>query len=244
MNEIIPKLDKDKNDVHFDRAQAAWDILKIGAELVEGYEQLDNIQPAVSIFGSARLTNDSEHYINAEKIAQELSLQGFSIITGGGGGIMEASNVGAEKGCGTSVGLNIFLPTEQKPNQYQDISLRFRYFFTRKSMFIRYSIACIVMPGGFGTLDELTEILTLVQTKKRQFMPIILFDSSFWNGLLDWIKTTLVKEKVISEKDVDLLIVTDSVSDAVNIVLQHYEKLEHQELDKLEKLKSVGDFTF
>ena len=208
-----------------ERARAAWDILKIGSELVEAYDRLDNIQPAVSIFGSARLASTSTYYQQAEEIANLLSKKGFSIITGGGPSIMEAANKGAVDGDSVSVGLNIFLPKEQMPNDYQDVDLEFRYFFTRKSIFARYSVAYVVMPGGFGTLDELTEILTLVQTKKRPPLPIILVGKTFWQGLQEWINTTLVEEKVISAEDIKLLTIVDSVDEAVTEVSKGYTAL-------------------
>lgn len=208
-----------------ERARAAWDILKISSELVEAYDRLDNIKPAVSIFGSARLASTSLYYQQAEEIANLLSKKGFSIITGGGPSIMEAANKGAADGDGVSVGLNVFLPKEQVPNDYQDVDLEFRYFFTRKSIFVRYSVAYVVMPGGFGTLDELTEILTLVQTKKRPLLPIILVGKAFWYGLQEWITTTLVEEKVISAEDIKLLTIVDSVDEVVTEVNKGYAAL-------------------
>ncbi len=219
-------------DVHFDdeqaasdRARAAWDILKISSELIEAYDRLDHIQPAVSIFGSARLARTSTYYQQAEEIAHLLSNKGFNIITGGGPSLMEAANKGAAAGNGVSVGLNVFLPKERLPNDYQDVDLEFRYFFTRKSIFARYSIAYIVMPGGFGTLDELTEILTLVQTKKRPRLPIILVGKTFWCGLQEWMTTTLIEEKVISPSDLELLSIVDSTDEIITKVIKDYEAL-------------------
>uniref|UniRef100_UPI000E6582F2 LOG family protein n=1 Tax=Facilibium subflavum TaxID=2219058 RepID=UPI000E6582F2 len=204
------------------------------SELVEGYERLDCIQPAVSIFGSARLSPKSEHYMNAEAIAHKLSDNGFTVITGGGHGIMAAGNIGASKGEGLSVGLNIHLPFEQIPNQHQDISLDYRYFFTRKAMFVKHSIAYVVMPGGFGTLDELFDITTLVQTKKKRNMPIILFNKGFWGGLIEWINTKLIDEGVISPDDPNLLTVTDSVDEVVDIIIQHKKDSDQEEGKKRE----------
>ncbi len=219
-------------NVHFDQSRATWNIFKVMSELVEGYERLDDIQPAVSIFGSARLPSSSPHFKDAEEIAHRLSNEGFSIITGGGHGIMAAGNIGASKGEGLSIGLNIHLPFEQVPNQHQDISLHYRYFFTRKAMFVKHSMAYIGMPGGFGTLDELFDIATLVQTKKKRHMPIILFNTSFWGGLVEWIKTKLVAEGVISDDDTELLIMTDSIDEVVEIISEHHKHNQRQDIDK------------
>ncbi|MFZ9035258.1 MAG: TIGR00730 family Rossman fold protein [Francisellaceae bacterium] len=211
-------------DVTFDKAKETWNVFKIMSELVEGYERLDQIQPAVSIFGSARLPPQSHHYRDAEHIAQRLSEAGFSIITGGGGGIMAAGNIGASYGESLSVGLNISLPHEQTPNQSQDISLHYRYFFTRKAMFVKHSMAYVVMPGGFGTLDEMFDISTLVQTGKKRHMPIILFNTKYWGGLIDWIKDQMLGEGLINEEDLKLLILTDSIDEVVDIIKCHHEK--------------------
>ncbi|WP_116964451.1 TIGR00730 family Rossman fold protein [Fastidiosibacter lacustris] len=202
------------------------------SELVEGYERLDDIQPAVSIFGSARLPSSSKHFRDAEEIARRLSDKGFSIITGGGHGIMAAGNIGASRGEGVSIGLNIQLPFEQIPNQHQDISLHYRYFFTRKAMFVKHSMAYISMPGGFGTLDELFDIATLVQTKKKRHMPIILFNTRFWKGLLDWVNTKLIEEGVIGENDPNLLLTTDSIDEVVDIISKHHEENQNKKVDK------------
>ena len=161
-----------------------------------------------------------------------MSKEGFSIITGGGHGIMEAANIGASRENGLSIGLNIHLPFEQIPNQHQDISLDYRYFFTRKAMFVKHSIAYVVMPGGFGTLDELFDIAILVQTKKKPDMPIILFNSKFWSGLVEWVTTQLVEEKVISRDDPDLLIVTDDVEEVTELVKQQHQYNIHSKKDK------------
>ena len=232
---------KDKNErvvlnsdgeVNFDRTRASWNILKITSELVDGYERLDNIAPAVSIFGSARLKENDKYYKSAHAIAKALSNKGFAVITGGGGGIMEAANKGAIEGLSPSIGLNISLPFEQTPNSHQDISLFYRYFFTRKAMFIKHSMAYIAMPGGFGTFDELFDIATLIQTKKKAPMPIILFGKSFWGGLMEWINSTLVESGVVNKSDAELLVLVDSIEEAVDIIEQHYKKVYNPEQDK------------
>lgn len=168
------------SDMGFDKAKASWDIMKISSELVEGYERLGKITPAISIFGSARISKDDRYYKDTVELAKSLSDHGFAVITGGGPGIMEAGNKGAQQGSCSSIGLNITLPHEQRPNQYQDIFLIYRYFFTRKAMFIKHSMSYIIMPGGFGTLDELFDITTLIQTGKKVKMPIILYGKDFW----------------------------------------------------------------
>lgn len=170
----------------------AWKVFQIIAEFVDGFEQLSHVRPAVSLYGSARLKEDHPDYQRAEAIALALSNAGFSVISGGGPGIMEAANKGAFKGSSSSIGLNIQLPHEQHSNPYQDISLNFRHFFARKVMFVKYATAYVVLPGGFGTLDELAEILTLVQTGKSRKIPIILVNEEFWSGLLDWFSDSLL----------------------------------------------------
>ena len=209
-------------EVSFDRAKETWNIMKITSELVEGCERLDNLTPAISIFGSARLKLDNKYYKKTETLAKKLSNHGFTIITGGGPGIMEAGNKGASQGNSASVGLNITLPREQQPNSYQDISLIYRYFFTRKAMFIKHSMAYIVMPGGFGTLDELFDTATLIQTKKKAQMPIILYGKDFWCGLMGWIKTAMIDLGVISQDDLKLLHLVDTDEEVINIISNHY----------------------
>ena len=209
-------------NVSFSQPRSSWNIFKVISELVESYERLDSIQPAVSIFGSARLPSTSIHYINAEKISHKLSDKGFTVITGGGHGIMAAANIGASKGKSLSIGLNIQLPFEKTPNQHQDISLYYRYFFTRKAIFVRHSMAYIIMAGGFGTLDELFDIATLVQTKKKPNMPIILFGKKFWGGLVDWINSKLIEEKVIASSDPSMLSVTDSMEEVIDIIVKSH----------------------
>ncbi len=201
----------------------SWKIFQIMAEFVEGFERLARISPSVSIFGSARYTPDNPNYQLAEEIAHELSNAGFSVVSGGGPGIMEAANKGAHRGKSPSVGLNIQLPHEQSGNAYQDISLSFRHFFSRKVMFVKYASAYVVLPGGFGTLDELAEILTLVQTRKTRRIPIILVQSSFWEGLVDWFKQTMVKEGTISPEDIDLFTILDDPKQIVDAIFSHYQ---------------------
>ncbi len=194
------------------------------AEFVEGFETLAQIRPSVSIFGSARVTPGHPYYALAEEIARKLSDAGFSVVSGGGPGIMEAANKGAYAGRSASVGLNIQLPHEQHENPYQDLSLTFQHFFARKVMFVKYATAYVILPGGFGTLDELMEILTLVQTGKSRQIPIILVHAPFWSGLLDWFKNTLVKQGVISETDLDLFVLLDKPQDVLDAIFGYYER--------------------
>jgi len=209
------------NDTQLTRE--SWKIFQIMAEFVEGFERLARIKPSVSIFGSARTPPDSTDYLLAEDIARALSNAGFSVVSGGGPGIMEAANKGAQQGCSPSIGLNIQLPNEQFGNPYQDISLSFRHFFSRKVMFVKYAAAYVVLPGGFGTLDELAEILTLVQTGKTRRIPIILVNRPFWDGLIEWFKSTLIAKKTISPEDLDLFQVLDTPQEVVDAIFQHYE---------------------
>jgi len=204
----------------------SWAIFKIMAEFVEGYEKLSKIGPSVSIFGSARTKPEDPYYILAEEIAFKLTQNGYGVITGGGPGIMEAGNKGARRGKGTSVGLNIELPFEQHDNPWidNDKNLEFDYFFVRKVMFVKYSQGFIVMPGGFGTLDELFEAITLIQTNKIGRFPIILVGSKFWEGLIDWIKKTLLEQGNISEKDLKLFRVVDTADEAIDHLNKFYSK--------------------
>jgi uncharacterized protein (TIGR00730 family) len=204
-------------------ARESWRVFGIMAEFVEGTERLNSIKPAVSIFGSARTHADHPYYKLAEQIALQLSDAGFSVISGGGPGIMEAANKGAYLGKSPSIGLNIQLPHEQHSNSYQDVSQSFRHFFARKYMFVRFATAYVVMPGGFGTLDELMEALTLVQTGKTRKMPIILVCSDFWSGILSWFRNSLIAEKMISAEDMDLIQVIDEPSQVVNAIFKYYE---------------------
>ncbi|MBW8328762.1 MAG: TIGR00730 family Rossman fold protein [Thiobacillus sp.] len=205
-------------------ARESWRMLGIMAEFVEATERLASIRPAVSIFGSARTPPDHAYYMLTEVIARKLSDAGFSVVSGGGPGIMEAANKGAYFGKSPSVGLNIQLPHEQSANSYQDISQTFQHFFARKVMFVKFAAAYVVMPGGFGTLDELFEALTLVQTGKIAPIPIVLVGSKFWAGLSDWVKTRMVDEGMISPGDVDLLRIIDKPEEVVDAIFSHYEK--------------------
>lgn len=208
------------------RTNDSWAIFKIMSEFVNGYESMARIGPCVSIFGSARTKPDDQYYLLAEEVAFQISKAGYGVITGGGPGIMEAGNKGAHKGGGTSVGLNIVLPFEQHYNPYidKDKNLNFDYFFVRKVMFVKYSQGFVVMPGGFGTLDELFEAITLIQTKKIGRFPIVLVGSSFWGGLLDWIKNTLLAEGNISESDLKLFRVVDTADEAIEHLNKFYSK--------------------
>jgi len=196
----------------------SWRLFKIMGEFVDGVDNLHDIGPAVTIFGSARTKSDDPVYKKAEKIAALFAKNNFAVITGGGGGVMEAANKGAAEAGGTSVGLNIVLPFEQEPNKYSNINLDFNYFFIRKVMFVKYAFAYIIMPGGFGTLDELFESVTLVQTQRIKPFPIILVDSDYWSGLKEWITSRLLKEGKISPEDIDILQVMDNPEEIVNAV--------------------------
>ena len=221
-----PELDINESILHNSFRQKTWDeivtkdswmVFKIMAEFVDGYEKMAKIGPCVSIFGSARLKPESKYYEMAVEIAEKITKLGFGIITGGGPGIMEAGNKGAFNAEGKSIGLNIDLPFEQHFNPFisKMYSLNFDYFFVRKVMFVKYSQGFIVMPGGFGTLDELTEAITLIQTNKIGKFPIVLVGSEFWGGLLDWFKDTLLKEKMINADDLELYRVVDTADEAV-----------------------------
>jgi uncharacterized protein (TIGR00730 family) len=210
------------NDTQLTRE--SWKIFQIMAEFVEGFERLAQIKPSVSIFGSARTAPEHPYYKLAEDIARALSDAGFSVVGGGGPGIMEAANKGAYAGPSPSIGLNIMLPHEQSGNGYQDIALNFRHFFSRKVMFVKYASAYVVLPGGFGTLDELAEILTLVQTGKTRRIPIILVHSPFWDGLIDWFAKTLVDEGTIDQEDLKLFKVLDNPLEVVDAIFDHYDK--------------------
>ena len=204
----------------------SWQIFKIMSEFVNAFEKLAKIGPCVSIFGSARTKNNNLYYYLAEEIAIMLTKKGYGVITGGGNGIMEAGNKGAKKGKGKSVGLNIELPFEQKANKYIDSDklINFDYFFCRKVMFVKYAQGFIVMPGGFGTLDELFEALTLIQTKKIGKFPIVLVGKKYWKGLIDWIKDVMLKEKNIDKEDLNLFFLVDSAKEAVDKIDIFYNK--------------------
>jgi uncharacterized protein (TIGR00730 family) len=209
------------------RTNDSWAIFKIMSEFVNGYETMARIGPCVSIFGSARTKPDTKYYLLAEKIAYKISKAGYGVITGGGPGIMEAGNKGAHNGEGTSVGLNIELPFEQHYNPYidKDKNLNFDYFFVRKVMFVKYSQGFVVMPGGFGTLDELFEAVTLIQTKKIGRFPIILVGTEFWSGLIDWIKTVMIeKEHNANAEDMSLIKIVDTEDEVVEALDNFYKK--------------------
>lgn len=215
---------KDWNDI---KASDSWQIFKIMSEFVDGFEKMSRIGPCVSIFGSARTKPESPYYKLAEEIAFKLTREGYGIISGGGPGIMEAANKGAKTGGGKSVGLNIMLPFEQSSNQYVDTdkNVNFDYFFVRKTMFLKYSQGFIAMPGGFGTLDELFEAITLIQTNKVAHFPIILVGKKYWEGMLKWVKETMLhEENNINEKDLDLFKIVDTSDEAVAIINEFYSK--------------------
>jgi uncharacterized protein (TIGR00730 family) len=205
-----------------------WSIFKIMGEFVEGYDKLFQIGPCISIFGSARTQPDNEYYELAVETAEKVTKKGFGVITGGGPGIMEGANKGASQAKGKSVGLGISLPFEQGLNQYVDpaFMIDFNYFFVRKVMFVKYAQGFVVFPGGFGTLDELFESLTLIQTRKITPIPIILFGSSYWEGLIDWMENTMKRWGTISDKDTQLFHLTDSTDEAVEIICDFYSKKE------------------
>lgn len=203
--------------------QDTWRMFRIMAEFVDGFEELKDCSPAVSIFGSARCGKDHSIYRKTEEIARGLVKEGFSIITGGGPGVMEAANKGAAEAGGKSVGLNIDLPFEQQANTYANRRLSFRYFFVRKVMFVKYAFGFVIMPGGFGTLDEFFEAVTLIQTDKIKPFPVVMFDSSFWKGLLNWIEDTLLADERISPEDLKLFQVVDEVDEAVAVIRDFYE---------------------
>ena len=201
----------------------SWKIFQIVAEFVEGFEKLASISPSVSIFGSARTERDHPDYVLAVDIAERLSNAGFSVVSGGGPGIMEAINKGAYAGKSLSVGLNIALPHEQLANDYQDLSLSFRHFFARKVMFVKFASAYVVLPGGFGTLDELAEILTLVQTGKTRRIPIIMVGKDFWDGLIDWFRRAMVTRGTIDPEDLDLFQLVDKPEEVVEAIFTYYD---------------------
>ncbi len=198
-----------------------WRMFRIMSEFVEGFDELSNIGPAITVFGSARFPKSNKYYKATVKLSKLLAEDGYAIITGGGPGIMEAANKGATLAGGTSVGLNINLPHEQAPNEYQSISINFRYFFARKVMFVKYSIGYVIMPGGFGTMDEFFEALTLMQTHKVYRFPIILFGSDYWQPIIDFMKGKMLEYKTISKKDLKLIQVTDDPLEVVKIMDRH-----------------------
>ena len=215
---------KDWNDI---KASDSWQIFKIMSEFVEGFEKMSRIGPCVSIFGSARTKTTNPYYLLAEEIAYKLTREGYGIISGGGPGIMEAANKGAKNGGGKSVGLNIVLPFEQSSNPFvdNDKNINFDYFFVRKTIFLKYSQGFIAMPGGFGTLDELFEAITLIQTNKVAHFPIVLVGKKYWEGMMNWVKDTMLEEEHnISEKDLNLFNIVDTADEAVAIIVEFYSK--------------------
>jgi uncharacterized protein (TIGR00730 family) len=216
-----------------------WRVLRIMSEFVNGFDALAHIPPAVTIFGSARARPDEPAYKAATETARLLAKAGFGIITGGGPGIMEAANKGAQEGGNLSIGCNIELPFEQGSNPYLDISLEFRYFFVRKTMFIKYSNAFIIFPGGFGTMDELFEALTLIQTKKVSHFPVILYGSKYWEGLLNWMRDTMLTTERISEDDLRLLRISDEPAEICKIVIDAYHENHHMEKEDPNREQSI-----
>lgn len=198
--------------------QESWRIFRIMAEFVDGIETLSSLEPAVTIFGSARSKPEDRYYLMARELSGMLVREGYSVITGGGPGIMEAANRGAYEAGGQSVGLNIVLPFEQDLNPYTNIHINFRYFFVRKVMFVKYAMSYVIFPGGFGTMDELFEALTLIQTDKLKPFPVVLVGSDYWNGLLKWIRESMIEELMISPEDMSIFTVVDSTADAVEII--------------------------
>jgi hypothetical protein len=200
-----------------------WRVFRIMAELVEGFEALSNIGPGVTIFGSARLQPGSPYYNKCLKVAETLAKDGFAVISGGGPGIMEAANKGAQNANGTSVGLNIELPMEQTPNMFQDVRVEFRYFFVRKLMFVKYAVAYVIFPGGFGTMDELFEALTLIQTKKIRSFPVVLVGKEYWAGMFDWLRKTMLPAGNISAEDLNLMHIVDEPEEVCAIINKRYK---------------------
>ena len=202
--------------------QDPWRMFRIMAEFVDGFEALADCTPAVSIFGSARVTPEHPDYQMAETIARQLAREGFAVITGGGPGVMAAANKGAHEAGGRSVGLNIELPMEQSPNPYSNIRVSFRYFFVRKVMFVKYASGFVILPGGFGTLDELFEAITLIQTGKIRPFPVVLVGRAYWSGLVAWIRDVMMQDQKISAKDLAILRVVDTAEEAVAVVNEYY----------------------
>lgn len=218
-------------------SRESWKIFQIMAEFVAGFERLSQIQPSVSIFGSSRMMPGHPYYALTEQIARMLSDSGFTVISGGGPGLMEAANRGAFAGKSPSVGLNIHLPHEQIANEFQDIALSFQHFFARKVMFVKYAKAYVVMPGGFGTLDELVEALTLIQTGKSVRMPIILVHKPFWVGLVDWFKQTLIAQGMISPEDLELFKVVDEPQEVLDAIFGFYERSGFEPSEEEEEIR-------
>ena len=203
-------------------ARESWKVFKIMAEFVTGFERLAPIRPSVSVFGSARCAPEHPYYALGESIGRALSDAGFTVVTGGGPGLMEAVNKGAHAGRSPSIGLNIELPLEQAPNRYQDVALHFHHFFVRKVMFVKYAAAYVCLPGGYGTLDELMEILTLIQTGKVPRIPVVLVQRAFWQGAIDWLRARLVAEHLIDPGDPDLMTIVEDAAGVVRTIFDHY----------------------
>jgi len=214
--EKITKVDFPREDT--------WRVFRIMSEFVEGFEILSELGQAVSFFGSSRMKPNNKYYKLTEKIAYLLAKEGYAIITGSGPGVMEAANKGAKRAGGHSVGLNIQIPMEQKPNKYVDTLLDFRYFFVRKVMFVKYAKAFVIMPGGYGTLDEFTEAINLIQTERIPKFPVVLFGSEYWKGMLDWFRDTVLENGNISKEELDIFKVTDSPKEVVSIIKKFYVK--------------------
>ncbi len=227
------------------KGSETWRIFRIMSEFIEGFDELSDLGPAVSIFGSARFNEDEEYYKKSLEVAELLAQNGYAVITGGGPGVMEAANRGAANFKVKSVGLNIELPQEQKPNIYQNRSLRFRYFFARKVMFVKYSMGYVCMPGGFGTLDEFFEALTLMQTSKVHPIPLVMFGSEYWKGLLAWMKDTMLKSGTVSDEDFSFIKVTDDPREVISIMNCHRdwkEEMRRKAAQEKESKKVKGEF--
>ncbi len=218
--------------VRLEDTNETWRVFRIMSEFIDGFEMLSQVGPAVSMFGSARAKRNSENYKLAEEIAYLLAKEGYAIITGGGPGVMEAANKGAKKAKGLSIGLNIRLPEEQKPNPYADLLIEFRYFFARKVMFVKYAKAFVVLPGGFGTLDEFIEAITLIQTQRIESFPVILVRHKFWKPLIHWMDRTLVREGMINREDLDIFSIADTPEEVVEIINDFYAEKRSQILDR------------
>lgn len=208
----------------------AWRVLRIQSELVDGIESLAKLGGAVTVFGGARFAADTHYYEEAQRLGTIFGEEGIPVITGGGPGVMEAANKGCFSTSSASVGLNISLPFEQEPNPYQDTSLEFRYFFVRKFMFVKHAVGFVIFPGGYGTMDELFEALTLVQTGKVRPFPIVLLGTEYWQGLIDWMRNTMLKNGCISERELHLFSVVDDAEAAAKVILQHSRMLQAQEI--------------
>ena len=215
---MVAMQEKEQYVVDLLSSREAWRVFRILAELVDGFETLSELNHAVSIFGSSRVKPGSPEYLKAVEISRLLAKEGFAVISGGGGGVMEAANKGAAEAGGTSVGLNIELPFEQAANTYSNVKLSFRYFFVRKLMFVKYAVAYVILPGGFGTLDELMESITLIQTKRTKPFPVILVGTDYWSGLMNWIKKHLLAESMISPEDLNIIDMVDEPEDVVKII--------------------------